>query len=237
MSTLKRSGGLILVALTSFALGALILLTVSRLGQEKAVAPTAPTKQNAFEGVAVPACILDFTITLPSPTPTPSPSPSPSPTASPSPTPTPSASASASPSASPSASASALPSVSPSASPSPSATTSPVPSASPSPSASPIAICQQIKIYQIDANGNWFLANPATLKPGDTVYFSVVGFSNMSSADFDKAHFRVNGIPPNWQETTMINPFGEFTYQYTLLPGVSSYTVEAEIHSITLGWR
>jgi hypothetical protein len=51
------------------------------------------------------------------------------------------------------------------------------------------------------------------------------------------ARFRVNGLPTTWANSTLINPFGEFYYQYTLLPGVTTYTFEAEVHHVTLGWQ
>lgn len=75
----------------------------------------------------------------------------------------------------------------------------------------------------------------SALRPGDTIYLAVLGTT--TGGTFDMAHFRVNGLPVNWAETTLVNPFGEFYYQYTLLPGVTSYTMEAEIHHVILGWR
>lgn len=239
MESLKRNWGLVVVALVSLALGAVILLTVSRIGQQSPVAPTAPTKQKAFEGVPVAQCVLDFAIVLATPTPTPTPSPSPSSSPSPTPTVSPSASPSPSPSASPSASPSVSPSASPSPTPSPSV--SPSPSASPEPSATPFAQCQALYAFQL-INGVYVQLTAgqlALLQPGDTVRFAVLGSTNMSNPDFDRAHFRVNGLPATWQETTATFIDGGNVYfyiDYTLLPGVTSYSVESEIHSITFGW-
>ncbi|RJR15316.1 hypothetical protein C4579_02520 [Candidatus Microgenomates bacterium] len=153
-------------------------------------------------------CTINFAIGVPpSPTPTPTPTPSGTPIPTPSATPTPT----------------------------PTATPAPTPSGTPVPSPSPVAQCVNVKMYQI-IEGSWVLVqNPQTLLPGDTVYFAVLG--SASDGIFDMARFRVNGLPPNWTTTTQTNPFGEFYIQYTLLPGVASYSVEAEVHHVTLGWR
>src|SRR3989344_4832142 len=98
MDFVKRYGIFFGIALASFGLGAIALLTVTRISQEKPVAPTAPeSKPRAIEGSPVPNCTTSFAITLPTPTPTsvpsptttPFPTPTPTPSASPTPTPTP----------------------------------------------------------------------------------------------------------------------------------------------------
>ena len=77
--------------------------------------------------------------------------------------------------------------------------------------------------------------NLSALQPGNTIYIAVLG--SASSGTFDRARFRINGLPVDWQETTLINPNGEFYIAYVLPQGVVSYTIEAEVFHNSLGWR
>ena len=70
MNFLRRNLGFVFVALVSFTLGAVVLLTVMRVGQEQPVAPTAPEAQQAVG----PNCQQQFTIVITPPSPSPSPS-------------------------------------------------------------------------------------------------------------------------------------------------------------------
>lgn len=134
-----------------------------------------------------------------------------------------------------------LPAATPNPTPSPSATPSVSPSASPVPSATPTAQCQALYAYRL-VNGVWTRLTGDELKlvpPGETIRFAVLGSTDMTNPDFDRAHFRINGVPPTWQETTstFIDNGNQYFYiDYTLLPGTTSYTVESEIHSVSLGW-
>lgn len=146
----------------------------------------------------------------------------------PSPTPTLAASATPSPSSTPGATPFATPTVTPTATP------------TATPSATPTLQCVSVQIYRI-VNNQWILVtDQSALKPGDTVIFAVKGSTNMSNPDIDMAQFRITagGIVGQWQQTTLFNAqTGEFYIQYTLLPGVASYQIEAQVHSVTLGWQ
>lgn len=74
------------VAVTSFLMGALVLLTVSRVTTLTPIAPTAPRGGKAVSA----ACTDTVTLVFPTPTPTPIPTPSPLPTPIPSESPKPS---------------------------------------------------------------------------------------------------------------------------------------------------
>jgi len=227
---MNKTAQYVVVGLVSFVLGGLLLLTVYRVAQQRPVAPTAPeSKPQALEGSPVPECVVSFTITLPSPTPTPTPTASPTPT----PSPTPVATPSPSPTIPPTPTPTATPVPSPSPTPTPIPT--PSPTASPTPTPTPIAQCVNIKIYQI-VSGQWVLVqNLSSLQPGDTIYIAVLG--STTSGTFERARFRINGLPVNWQETTALNPNGEFYIQYVLPQGTVSYTIEAEVFHSSLGWR
>ncbi len=226
MESLKRNWGLVLVAGISFFLGAVILLTVSRVGRQQPVAPTAPTKQQAVEGIPAAQCIMIFDVSVPSPTPSPTPTPTPTPTATPLPT--------------PSETPFPEPSATPTPSPSPSVSPTPSPSASSTPSPTPFARCTTVRAYRV-VNSVWeIIQDFSSLHPGDTIIFAVMGSTNTSSTDFDMAQFRITagGVAGPWQQTTSFNAqTGEFYITYTLLPGISSYAVDAQVHHVTLGWE
>jgi len=91
--------------------------------------------------------------------------------------------------------------------------------------------CQRIKAY----NSLWQEISQeqlSSLRPGDQVYFSVLG----SSTTIDKARFRINN--GEWQETTNKKEgTEEFYINYTIPSGVTNFRVEAEVHHPTLGWK
>jgi len=102
----------------------------------------------------------------------------------------------------------------------------------PSPSTTPSeASCHTLRAY----NTSWqqlSSSDLASLRPGNQVYFAVLG----SGSGIDKARFRING--GNWQETTN-KKIGteEFYISYTIPKGVINFTVQAEVHYPTLGWK
>lgn len=119
MNFFRKHWAFLTIALVSMSLGALTLLTVIRLREEKPVAPTAPEPERAVEGQPVPECQVSFTISIASPTPEASPSPGgPTPTPVPSPTPR----ATPTPSATPITTPSPIPQATPTPAPTPSAT-------------------------------------------------------------------------------------------------------------------
>lgn len=78
--------------------------------------------------------------------------------------------------------------------------------------------CQSIKIYK---NGAVF-TDYSSLRAGDQITIAVVG------ATATKARIRVNGAA--WTETSTKNASGEFTLNYTIASGVTSFTFEAEVY-------
>ncbi len=151
--------------------------------------------------------------------------------------------ASASPS--PSVTPQPTPSASPSPSPSPSAIPSPTPVPTPTPTATPLPTpflrCTAVNIYRDLGGGQWQLVSDThTLVAGDTIIFAVMGSTNTSTTDIDMAQFRITagGVVGPWQQTTNFNILtGQFYITYTLLPGISSYSVEAQVHHVNLGWE
>jgi hypothetical protein len=96
----------------------------------------------------------------------------------------------------------------------------------------PTAQCLNIKAYDTD----WNLLSSdqrSTLKPGDTVRFAVAG--QTTGGSFDKARFKINGVQR--PEVTQKKPGSEEYYdEYTIPEGVTSFTINAQIHHATLGW-
>jgi hypothetical protein len=88
----------------------------------------------------------------------------------------------------------------------------------PTPTPTPGPQCENIKIYKDNE-----VVDPTTLQPGDNVVLAVVG------ANATKGRFRVNGAPPEFQETTGTNAAGEFTLPLTIPEGVTQFTLEAEV--------
>lgn len=242
MDSYKRITPFLIVALVSFALGGVILLTVLRVGQEKPIAPTAPEPQRAVGGVPVPACQVSFSVSVASPTPTPSPTPrvTPSPTPRPTPSPTPRATPSPTPRVTPSPTPRATPSPTPRPTPSP----TPLPSATPRPSPAPI--CLDLRVYRV-VNSQWipvdFVNDPPL--PGETIYLAVLGGSTIG--DYTEARFRIyangllqpgdNGNPDGWRYTTARNANGEFYIPYTLsVLTTTNFSVGAEVFFPGFGW-
>jgi len=68
---------------------------------------------------------------------------------------------------------------------------------------------------------------------GDTVRFTVAG--QASSGSFDKARFKINGVQR--PEVTGKRPATEEYYdEYTIPAGITTFTINAQIHHATLGW-
>lgn len=108
---------------------------------------------------------------------------------------------------------------------------SPRPSLPPPPDG-PTAQCLDIKAFDT----NWSpmtIEQLSALKPGDKVRFTVAGQTN--SGSIDKARFKVNGtVRP---EVTQKRPSSEEYYDEITIPeGVSSFSINAELHHSSLGW-
>jgi hypothetical protein len=156
---------------------------------------------------------------LPTPTPTQSPSPTPTSTGSHTPTPTPTGSRTPS----PTPTATATPTMTPTQSPSP----------TPTSTATGVLTnqCGEVKAY--DANWNQLTGSQLqTLTTGTVVKFAVMGTT--SSGTLDQARFIINGSTPI--NTNAKKPgTEEFYIDYTIPAGVTSFTVEAQVHHATLG--
>ncbi len=93
----------------------------------------------------------------------------------------------------------------------------------------PTAQCLNIKAY--DANWRQLSAGElANLKVGDSVRFAVGG--QTSQGTFNRARFTVNGTAQ--PETTTKNPSEEFYVVYTIPAGITTFTIEAQIHHAEL---
>lgn len=77
--------------------------------------------------------------------------------------------------------------------------------------------CKNIKIYK---NGQQ--VDPSSLQAGDQVVIAV------AHENASKARIRVNG--GNWTETTTKNAQGEYTKNFTIPSGVTTFTIEAEVY-------
>lgn len=115
--------------------------------------------------------------------------------------------------------------------PSPS-TPTPTPQPPTEPPSEPVtAACHEIKVY--DTNWNQ-ITDLSTLKAGDTIRFTVSG--QTTSGTIDMARFRVNS--PAWRAAVTQKRPGtqEFYDEYTIPEGVTSFTVNAQLHHTSLGW-
>ncbi len=96
-----------------------------------------------------------------------------------------------------------------------------------------LAQCFEVKVFNTD----WtqiMISDLASKHAGDTVYFSVGGTATAGS--FDKARFTVNGQLR--AEVTALRPgTTEFYDVYTIPEGITTLTVAAQIHHISLGWN
>lgn len=101
-----------------------------------------------------------------------------------------------------------------------------LPCATPTPTTAISCQCDQIKAYDT----SWKLltsADLAALKAGDKVRFAVSGTT--TSGTIDKSRFKINGA--TYKESA-VKKTGtqEYYYEYTIPAGVTSFTVEAQIH-------
>lgn len=95
----------------------------------------------------------------------------------------------------------------------------PPPGSSPTPTSPPVGPqCHNIKVYLDDEE-----VNPSTLQPNDAVVIAVV--HNLG----ERARIRVNGGA--WVESSALNAFGEFRFDFTIPEGISNFVIEAEILS------
>lgn len=103
--------------------------------------------------------------------------------------------------------------------------------AEPSPVAEEIsAMCVTIKAYDNEWN-RLTIEDLPSLQPGDTVRFAVEG--NTSAGDFDKARFSVNAV--SLGETVQQHPeTGEFYDEYIIPQDLETFSVEAQLHHVTL---
>lgn len=122
----------------------------------------------------------------------------------------------------------------------PGATSTPTPTHTPTPTATPtgsptptptVPACSAVKAYDT----NWNLLTEvqlSALSAGDIVRFTVSG----TPADqIDKARFTINGVLGP-EVTTKKPGTDEYYIEYTIPPLVTSFTVTAQIHHLTLGW-
>lgn len=124
----------------------------------------------------------------------------------------------------------------PPATPEPTVTPTAVPTRPP---ITPSARCQNIKAY----SSTWTLltnAQLSALKPKDKVNFCVTGTASVGV--FDKAKFTINGVVQ--PETTSTMPgTTDFCQAYAIpepmggAPYVTEFTITAQIHHTTLGWK
>jgi Cys-rich repeat protein len=97
----------------------------------------------------------------------------------------------------------------------------------------PTAQCQNIKAY----SPTWTLLTAAQLsqlKATDQVNFCVAGTTTQGT--FDKGKFTINGVAQ--AETTTKRPSSsDFCQLYTIPAGTNSFSISAQIHHATLGWK
>lgn len=119
-------------------------------------------------------------------------------------------------------------------SPTPTTKASPTPSPPPTPTLPPeiSAQCLDIKVYDTD----WNLLSSeelANLSQGNVIRFAAAGSANLGY--FDKARFTINGLQRP-EVTTQKPGTNEFYDEYTIPEGVTTFTVNAQIHHSELGW-
>jgi hypothetical protein len=88
------------------------------------------------------------------------------------------------------------------------------------------ASCLLIRIF--DADWNDITSQLSSLKAGDTIRFTVSGTT--SSGNIDKARFRINS--PTWRTDVVAKRPGtnDFYDEYTIPEGVTSFTINAQLH-------
>jgi len=111
-------------------------------------------------------------------------------------------------------------------------TPTPPPGATPTPTPTPpAAACTVVKAY--DTNWNQLTAAQlSALTAGSVVRFTISG---TPAGQIDKARFTINGVLGS-EVTTKKPGTDEYYVEYTIPAGVSSFTVTAQIHHLTLGW-
>jgi hypothetical protein len=92
------------------------------------------------------------------------------------------------------------------------------------PTATPAPQCRNIKIYKDNA-----VVDPTTLRAGDAVVLTVKGDTSAT-----KGRIRVNG--GTFTESTTKNASNEYTVDFTIPSGVTTFTIEAEVF-ISGAWR
>lgn len=103
----------------------------------------------------------------------------------------------------------------------------------PTPTSGLTAACTAVKAY--DASWNLLTsAQLSALTAGDVVRFTVSG----TPADqIDKAKFTINGVEgPEITNANKKPGTDEYYTEYTIPAGVTSFTVTAQIHHVTLNW-
>lgn len=100
------------------------------------------------------------------------------------------------------------------------------------PPTQPTAECSEVKAY----NTSWVQLTQEqldNLNPGNKVRFTVSG--STSEGSFDKARFTINGSQKDPVSTKKPGT-EEFYYEYEIPSGVTSFTVDAQVHHSSLGW-
>jgi hypothetical protein len=108
----------------------------------------------------------------------------------------------------------------------------PVPTLTPPPGGGVVAQCLNIRAFDTDWT-ELTVAQLAQLKAGNKVRFVVGGTA--SGGSFDKAKFKINGVER--PEVTGKRPNSqEYFDEYTMPAGVTTFTINAQIHHSSLGW-
>jgi hypothetical protein len=112
-------------------------------------------------------------------------------------------------------------------------TTAPTATPTPPPGVEISARCLEIQVF--DANWDEII-DLSNLKAGDIIRFTVSGTTN--SGNIDKARFRINS--PTWRTNVVAKKpgTGEFYDEYTIPEGVTSFTINAQLHhtSSDISW-
>ncbi|MCK4588313.1 hypothetical protein KAT60_00665 [Candidatus Woesebacteria bacterium] len=99
----------------------------------------------------------------------------------------------------------------------------------PTPTDETYASCLEIQAFDTEWNP---IADLSSLVAGDVIRFTVSGDTN--SGSFDKARFRINS--PTWRTVVVAKKPGtsNFYDEYTIPEGVTSFTINAQIHHTNL---
>ena len=113
----------------------------------------------------------------------------------------------------------------------PGPTNTPLP---PTPTGTPVINYQCLNIKAYDTNWNLLTIDDlSNLQEGDKVRFTVAGTA--TSGTFDKAKFTINSV--DQPETTAKKPSSEEFYsEHTIPAGITTFTIDAQIHHSTQGW-